>query len=368
MTVRVQPTPSVEYHVHVGSGLRSTLAEDLARAPLGDRHALITDTNVAPTHGTALVAALRDAGLRVDLLTFPAGEEHKSAATVVSLAERLMELGVGRDGAVLALGGGVVGDLAGFVAATYHRGIPYLQLPTTVLAMVDASVGGKTACDLPGGKNLLGAFHQPSGVYADLESLATLPDAELRRGFAEVIKYGLIQDPDLMAFLESSAPLLLRRDPSALQRAVVDSVRIKAAIVSSDARERGVRTILNFGHTVAHALEAVTGYRLSHGEAVAIGMVVEAEISRGAGRLPGACVDRIRRLLASFDLPVAVPGAIGHEDLLDACRRDKKVRGGVVHCVGLEEIGAVSRDRGSWTWAVEPEELRAALSRCSNDE
>jgi 3-dehydroquinate synthase len=310
----------------------------------------------------ALTAHLRDAGLSADLLAFPPGEASKNRNTRAVLEDRLVDLGLGRDGALLALGGGVVGDLVGFIAATYHRGIPYLQIPTTLLAMVDASIGGKTGHDLPGGKNLVGAFHQPSGVWSDLGTLGTLPDEELFCGFAEIVKGGAVADRGLLERLEEDAAALRRRERSPLQGAVVAAVRLKATLVSEDPQEHGRRVLLNFGHTVAHAIEAVSGFRISHGRAVAMGIAVEAELSVRRAGLPVEERDRLRELLGRFDLSTSVPAQIDAADLWEACGRDKKSRKGTVRCVLLRRLGEPAGSRADWLAEVGREELLDALA------
>ena len=263
---------------------------------------------------------------------------------------------------MLALGGGVVGDLAGFIAATYHRGIPYLQVPTTLLAMVDASIGGKTGHDLPGGKNLVGAFHQPSGVWSDLSTLETLPDEELFSGLAEIVKGGAVADRGLLERLEEDAAALRRRERPALQGAVVAAVRLKVALVSEDPREHGRRVLLNFGHTVAHAIEAVSGFRISHGRAVAMGIAVESEISVRRAGLPAEERDRVVELLRRFDLATSVPGQIDAADLWEACGRDKKSREGSVRCVLLRRLGEPAGSGDDWTARLERQDLLDAVA------
>jgi 3-dehydroquinate synthase len=231
--------------------------------------------------------------------------------------------------------------------------------------MVDSSIGGKTGHDLPGGKNLVGAFHQPAGVYVDLSFLETLPEVALRDGFAEVIKHAVIADGELAAALEGRAAKLLRREGEALLEAVTDSLRIKAEVVSSDPLEAGRRAVLNFGHTVGHAVESVSGYRLSHGHAVARGMVVECVISERRGLLPAGAAGRIRRLLEAFSLPVTLPRSLPPESLWEACRRDKKARKGEVRCVLLRDVGTVARSGEGWTFAVDRTEMIAAMEACA---
>jgi 3-dehydroquinate synthase len=361
--VMLEPPASGNHVIHVGYGLAEAFARDLCRQPVGERYALVTDDTVAGLHGDRLCTSLRRQGLTVDLLTFPAGEAHKTRDTVSDLLDRLVALPMGRDGALLALGGGVVGDLAGFAAAIYQRGIPFVQLPTTLLAMVDASIGGKTGHDLPGGKNLVGAFHQPAAVYADLALLDTLPRQERRNGFAEVVKHAAIADARLLSELESTAPQLLDLEPPQLERVVLSSMRIKVEVIGEDAREAGRRAILNFGHTVAHAVEHASNYGIPHGEAVAIGMVAEAVLSAQRGLLDPQVVDRLARLLQSFELPVRVPAGLEPEDLWDACTRDKKVRKGAVHCVLLQDVGVVARPEEGWAFAVHKQEMLQALGQ-----
>jgi 3-dehydroquinate synthase len=262
------------------------------------------------------------------LIRFPAGETHKTRRTKQELEDRLAEIGAGRDAALVAVGGGVTGDLAGFVAATWHRGIPVVQVPTTLLAMADAALGGKTAVNLPQAKNLVGSFHQPWGVYADISVLRTLEDADFTDGFAEIVKTAAIADLDLFRWLESSVGPLVRRRPRALEHAVAECMRIKARIVARDERESGRRAALNFGHTLGHALETASGYRLRHGPAVAIGLCLEARLAEKETGFPPAHTERLRALLSAFGLPTRPPPRIVLTRIVDAIRRDKKARAG----------------------------------------
>ncbi len=273
-------------------------------------------------------------------MTLPDGEQHKTLVTAGRVFDVLIANRLGRDAIVVALGGGVIGDLAGFVAACYQRGVDLVQVPTTLLAHVDSSVGGKTAVNHPGGKNLIGAFHQPIAVISDTELLATLPDRELRSGIAEIIKYGLIRDAGFFAWLERNVDALLAREPAALQHAIYRSCEIKAEVVGRDERELGERAILNLGHTFGHAIEAATGYvEWLHGEAVATGMLIAADMSLRLGRLTDADVERVRRLLARAGLPVQAP-RIGVDGARGYMQIDKKVRAGRVRLVLLQRIGA----------------------------
>jgi 3-dehydroquinate synthase len=347
----------------VGDRLDRFVAEELSRQRLGYRYALITDPRVAARHAAPLEAALRDAGLEVERLVFAGGERGKTRAAKADLEDRLFEAGFGRDAAIVALGGGVVGDVAGFVAATYHRGIPWVALPTTLLAMVDASIGGKTAVDLPAGKNLIGAFHPPAAVYADLAALDSLPDERLREGFAEVLKHALVADAGLATFLDDHASDLLGRRPGPLRHAVEVSIRVKAAIVAEDPREAQRRAVLNFGHTVAHALESATAYGMSHGDAVGIGLVVEADLSATRGLLQASEVATIRRLVGRFGLPTRVPPGLEVDGLVERCEHDKKARRGAPRVALLRRIGAAAGSAAGWTFAVTREELRDAFRR-----
>ena len=327
----------------MGSGLFTRLAADLAAEPAADRYVIITDRKVGGLYGERLQRSLARAGLRVDRLAFPAGERSKTRETKQRIEDRLAALGAGRDCAILALGGGVTGDLAGFVAASWHRGVPLIQVPTTLLAMVDASIGGKTAVNLPRGKNLVGAMHQPLAVYADVSTLKTLPDAVYRDGIAELVKAGVIADAGLFRWIESHVRELLARRRETVVEAVARAVHIKGRVVCSDERELGRRAILNFGHTIGHALESVSGYSLSHGKAVAIGMTVEARLAVDHGGLSAAAALRIAALLESFGLPVKVPAGLAPMRVLNATFFDKKSRSGRVRYALPVALGRMAR-------------------------
>jgi 3-dehydroquinate synthase len=288
----------------------------------------------------------------------PAGEATKSLENASSLFGRLVAMKADRHTCVVAVGGGVVGDLAGFVAATYARGLPLLMVPTSLLAMVDSSVGGKVAVNHPGAKNIIGAFHQPSGVWIETDALASLPDRELRCGLAEVVKHGVILDGGFFAYLEATAGAIQERDPAAIRHIIVRSCELKAEVVSRDEREEtGVRAVLNFGHTVGHAIEAVVGYggAFEHGEAVAVGMVAEARLAERLGWIDSKPVDRLVALLRRFGLPVDAPG-LDVDALIHAMGSDKKNRGGQIRFVLPRSIGEVEL-----TAASEPD-IRAALA------
>jgi len=351
------------YDIRIGRGLLVELPALLRAVAPAARYAVISDSHVAKLYGEALVARCRAAALHADLLTFPAGEWNKTRETWAGLSDRMLAAGIGRDGAVVALGGGVVGDVAGFVAATYLRGIPCIQVPTTLLAMIDSSIGGKTGVDVPQGKNLLGAFHQPRLVVADLEALGTLPSPQLSAGMAEAIKHGVIADADYLTMLEREHAAVTARDAATLERVVARSVEIKASIVSADEREAGRRAVLNFGHTIGHAIEATSGYSVLHGEAVAIGMVLEARLAERVGVAERGTAARIAQLLERYGLPLEPPESGRVEDMLAAMQRDKKARDGAVRFAFPRRVGEMYGDaKRGWTIAVNEEVLREVLS------
>jgi 3-dehydroquinate synthase len=340
-TIQVE-IPGRAYPIVIGRGVLGEMGAWMGRLGLGRRVAVISNPVVAERYGDAVRASLREAGRSAELLTVPAGEQSKTLDEAGRLYLELARLRVDRGAVVVALGGGVVGDLAGFVAATYLRGIAYVQAPTTLLAQVDASVGGKTAVDLPCGKNLVGAFHQPSLVVADVDTLATLPARELRTGLAEVIKYGVIADAALFETLEREAEAILTGDPERLIELVKRSCEIKADVVTQDERESGPRAILNFGHTIGHAVEAESGYSaLLHGEAISIGMVAAAEIAARQVALPRSDVERLRRLLERYGLPVQVPPELNRDAILATMLLDKKTLDGRLKFVLPTRIGEV---------------------------
>ncbi len=311
-----------------------------------DCWAVIADKTVAEIYAPALLRELEKRTKRVELFEFPPGEHSKTRETKHNIEDRMLGARMGRDSAVVALGGGVAGDLAGFVAATYCRGVPYVQIPTTLVACVDSAVGGKTGVDTPAGKNLIGAFHQPVAVYADIESLSTLKSAEIVQGLAEVIKYGVIKDRELFEFLEKNMDKLLSRDTDSILRIVERSCSIKAEVVEKDEREKNLRKILNFGHTVGHAVEKLSDYSLPHGDAVAIGMVAEARVSRNMGLLPEDETLRIEKIVKAAGLPPEIPAEMGKRKLLEAMRLDKKTRGGRVEMSLPRRIGEMAVIKG----------------------
>ena len=354
------PLGPESYDITIGAGTLATLADVLTRRCPAARYAIIADTTVAGLYGDAVRAAAGAAG-PCDLFSFPAGEWNKSREQWAALSDAMAHTGIGRDGAVIALGGGVSGDLAGFVAATYRRGIPFVQVPTSLLAMVDSSIGGKTGVDTTHGKNLVGAFHQPRAVIADVTMLRTLPSPHIQAGLAEAIKHGAIADRGHFDRIGELREALVARDPEALDEIVARSVAIKADVVADDAKESGHRAVLNFGHTVGHAVETVSGYGLLHGEAVAIGMAVEAALGTAMGITSVGTVDRLRRALEALNLPTD-PGDASPDAILEAMAHDKKSRGGTVKFAFLKEIGQVARSEGGeYTFSAPENLIRAAL-------
>ena len=364
MTIRV---PLVEkrdasYDILIEAGLVRQLDTILREYCPAAAYAVISDSHVGKLFGEDMVKRLSALGSRAELLTFPAGEWNKTRETWASLSDRMLAAQFGRDSAVIALGGGVVNDVAGFVAATYLRGVPLVQVPTSLLAMIDSSIGGKTGVDVPAGKNLLGAFHQPRVVAADPDLLGSLSSVQLAAGLAEAVKHGVIADAAYFAFLEAEYAAIFAKHAPALERLVRRSVEIKAAVVAQDEREQGRRAILNFGHTVGHAIEATSKYEVLHGEAVAIGMVYEGRLAESLGIAAAGTARRITSVLERLHLPTERPDGSQVDDLLTAMRADKKVRAGQIRLALPSAIGtAHGSDGEGWTVAVGEEALRQVL-------
>jgi 3-dehydroquinate synthase len=331
------------YVIKVGGGLLPRLGAECAALKLGQRCAVITDSNAGKKFARAALKSLAASGFEPVLVTVPAGEKSKRIAVVEQCYDELAAHRLERKSFIVALGGGVVGDLAGFVAATYLRGIPFVQVPTTLLAQVDSSVGGKTGVNLKAGKNLVGAFYQPRLVLCDLDTLKTLPKREYVSGLAEVIKYGIIYDAVLFAQLEHNLPKLLQRDAATLAAVVARCCEIKAEVVGEDETEGGLRAILNFGHTIGHAIENSSGYgKFLHGEAISIGQVAAAKLSHKILGLPSGDVARIEKLFIHAGLPVKFKANAGQrKKLFTAMQLDKKVCGGEVKFVLADKLGRV---------------------------
>jgi 3-dehydroquinate synthase len=366
--ITVAPSNAADdvYDVVVGSGVLETLPELLREAVAAPRFALICDSNVAPLWGGSVRNSVNASGARVDLLVFDAGEASKNRETWAVLSDALLERGVGRDACVLALGGGVCCDLAGFVAATFMRGIACIQIPTSLLAMIDASIGGKTGINVPQGKNLIGAFLSPRMVIVDPAVLETLPDEELRAGLSEAVKHGAISDESYFDWIAENAEQILKRDAAALERLVVRSIEIKTAVVAADPRESGMRATLNFGHTLGHGIEKVLGYRMAHGHAVAIGMALEAALGEALGITSSGTAARIRTVLETLGLPHDLPPEVDPAALIAATSTDKKSRASRVRYALLERPGTIARtSTGSWTHEVTPESVLHLLPHAS---
>ncbi len=342
------------YPIHIGPGLLDQ--PRLLTPHIGGRQVLVvSNETVAPLYAGRLLESL--SGFEARLLVLPDGEQYKTLEVMERIITELLQLHFDRSCTLVALGGGVIGDITGFAAAVYQRGVAYIQVPTTLLAQVDSSVGGKTAVNHPLGKNMIGAFHQPRCVLADTDTLATLEDRQLRAGLAEVIKYGLIRDAAFFDWLEGASRALLAREPGALATAIERSCRNKAEVVAADEREAGERALLNLGHTFGHAIETGVGYGVwLHGEAVAAGMVMAADLSRRLGSLDTTRVERIRALIGACGLPVAPPPGLSPERMLELMAVDKKAQAGKVRLVLLEEIG-----RAVVTADYEPALLRETL-------
>ena len=330
------------YDIAIGAGNVDQAGAFVAARCKLTRAVVITDARVETPHATNVAQSLAGTGAEVDLLVVEEGETSKSVAVAESLWQKLLDLQADRKTVVVAVGGGVIGDLAGFVAATFARGLSFFQVPTTLLAQVDSSVGGKTGVNLPGAKNMVGAIWQPKGVFIDVQTLKTQRDRDYRSGLAEVVKYGVILDADFFTLLEKEAPALLGRRHRTLETVVARCCELKAHIVERDEREEsGLRAVLNYGHTFAHALEAVAGYgELLHGEAVAIGMMCAARLAERLGRVDEAFVARQKTLLLALGLPVVVP-PLDHDDLIQPMAHDKKVEHGKLRFVLPTRLGHV---------------------------
>jgi 3-dehydroquinate synthase len=330
------------YPIIIKEGLLDEIGTELRKHPVAKRYGVIADEYVASLFGETILESLGTENIANELITFPRGEESKKLDTVGKLASSLAQKGFDRKDGLIALGGGVTGDITGFLAATYMRGIPFVQVPTTLLAQVDSSVGGKTGVDIPEGKNLVGAFYQPRCVYIDSRVLSVLPENELLNGLAEVIKYGVIYDRTFFEFLETRRQDILALELPVLEEMIATCCAIKAEVVEKDERESDLRRILNYGHTIGHAIEAVSGYSLAHGSAVAIGMVAAAELGVLKGILGADEKVRIEKLVSDFGLPVEIPGELDRKEIINYLKTDKKTVGGRMFFVLPTTIGKVT--------------------------
>ncbi len=329
------------YPIRIKSGLLTEIGADLEAKQFAAKYGVISDDHVAGLYGEKLMESLAAVGIEAELITFPRGEESKNLTTMANLASELAIRGFDRGDGLIALGGGVTGDITGFLASMYMRGIPFVQIPTTLLAQVDSSVGGKTGVDLPEGKNLVGAFYQPRAVYIDTDVLQTLPVVELRGGLGEVIKYGVIHDLDFFDFLEVNREAVFALDQEIITRLIARCCEIKAWVVEQDEREGGLRRILNFGHTIGHAVEAASNFSIIHGLAVGIGMCAAADLAVKTGCLTPDKADEIRSLIENFGLPVTIPAELDRTAIKKFLLSDKKTIGGRVFYVLPETIGKV---------------------------
>lgn len=328
------------YDIIIGAGLIGNLAIELKQKPVANAYAIITDSNVKRLYGETLLKNFQAKNLHAHLISFPAGEKSKSRDTKEKVENEMLNLGFGRDSCIIALGGGVVGDLAGFVAATYMRGIPCIQVPTTLLAMVDSSIGGKVAVDTMHAKNAIGAFHQPKKVIIDMNFLKTLPKKELANGLAEMIKHALISDRDFFHFLEKNIDKILNCDLETLEQAVKRSCEIKIHIVEEDEKEKGLRKLLNYGHTIGHAIESALKYKISHGQAISIGMSYAAKLSAKNGFLDEGSVIRQNNLLEYIGLPHKLSHRkLKPREILEHIQYDKKIINKKLNFVLLNSIG-----------------------------
>ncbi len=329
------------YPIIIEDGLIARIGTDLAERKFGTKYGVIADDHVASLYGSTLMKSIKDAGLTAQLFTFPQGEESKNLQIFGSLHRELAQAGFDRSDVLVGLGGGVTGDMTGFVAASYMRGVPFIQVPTTLLAQVDSSVGGKTGVDIPEGKNLVGAFYQPKVVYIDTAVLTTLPMKEYCGGLAEVIKYGVIRDKEFFLFLEENIDQVLGLDRQTIQNMIHTCCRIKADVVAEDEKESNIRRILNYGHTIGHGIEAASDYSVIHGEAVAMGMVAALRLAVGSGLCERREAGRVATLIHNYGLPTEIPNNLDRDRIKGYLLSDKKTIGNRVFFVLPTEIGKV---------------------------
>ena len=371
-TMRVSLKREIDdsYDLVFGINLFPQIAQDLKKSPIGSKYAIITDSNVRPLYAESLEDALRTEGIPAHTFSFEAGEQHKTIDSCMKMMGEMSRMKYGRDSAILALGGGVVGDVAGFMAAIFNRGVPYIQIPTTVLAQADSSIGGKTAVDTDYGKNLVGVFKQPVRVYIDVETLRTLTDREYRSGLAETVKHGIIRDEAFFRYLQENSGLILEQSADSSLYIARNNCRIKGDVFEVDPDEKGLRKILNYGHTTGHAIEKLsvdsfesgknTNYLL-HGEAVAIGMMVAGRIAIALGYFSQSDLRQQEQSLKIFGLPVVVPNEMPNESIIEITSRDKKVRDGKAQYVLPVSIGKMNEFNGAYATYVTNDIVMEAL-------
>ncbi len=351
----------VEYPIYIGESLlQSRLLKDYCGS-LGHRFAIIADTHTESLFGKKLKQVMEAQGFEAHLFAFPPGEQYKTRETKQSLEDQMLASGLGRDTCLIALGGGIVIDVAGFVASTYCRGIPFVLVPTTLLGMVDASIGGKTGVNVPQGKNLIGTIAQPSAIFMDLTLLKSLPENELKNGLVECLKHGLILDSDYYNFLESHTEAILKGDISLLEKVIADSCRIKKEVVEEDEQERGKRRLLNFGHTIGHAIETLTHHTIPHGLAVAIGIVAESYLSMKLKQLSPQSFERIVKVFKKFGIKTTLDIPLKPEDFFQVLKLDKKSVNNRPRFVMIQEIGNCLECDGEYCQSVDSEILRSTL-------
>ena len=337
--VNLDRRSNLSYDIFIENDILDRIGLLIAKKNVARRYIVISDSNVSSIYGEKFLEILRGVNLPADLIEFPAGEASKNIDTVSSIVRKLIEMGADRSSALVALGGGVTGDVTGFVASIYMRSIPYIQVPTSLLAQVDSSIGGKTGIDLPEGKNLLGTFFQPKMVFTDLKFLETLPDDEFNNGLAEIIKCGVIDDVELFHLLEREGEAIKNRNPDILETIVERTCRIKGGIVEIDEKDAGIRRILNFGHTLGHAIETASGYTISHGNAVSVGMIATARISEKLNYLSTGERNMIEKLIENTGLLNKIPESIETADIISGMKTDKKKKGDSIHFVLLKKLG-----------------------------
>lgn len=373
-SMRISLTRQIDdsYDIVFGKFLFPKVASDLKKSPLGEKYAIITDSNVGPLYAGNLEHRLRDQGLKADIFSFQAGEPNKNLKTFGEITDQMGAVKYGRDSAIIALGGGVVGDMAGLIASNYCRNIPYVQIPTTTLSQADASVGGKTAIDTPNGKNLIGQFYQPKAVYIDTATLSTLPQREYISGLAEIVKSAVIRNEEFFEYLSDNSDLITRKNPFCMLDMAINSCHIKGKVVEIDPNEKGLRRILNYGHTAGHAIEKLSVDRyengasdsyLLHGEAVAIGMMVAGRIANTLGYFSQMDLQKQERLLKAFKLSTTIPPEISNEAIIEVTSLDKKAKNGQARWVLPNKIGEMCEFNGVYADYVDNKIVEEALNQ-----
>lgn len=359
--VNLKKNSDESYNIYIGNGISDFITENIHDLNLAYSYAVVTDSNVEKLYAEKFIGELKKIIKNVHLISFPAGESSKSKEMKSHIEDLMFELKLGRDSAVIALGGGVVGDLAGFVASTYMRGLPYIQIPTTLVACVDSSIGGKTGIDTKYGKNLIGAFHQPRAVFIDTTTLKTLKRKEVSEGLAEVIKYGVIRDGEFFQYLHKNIKDSYTFKEEVLNHIIKTGCIIKADVVEKDEKESNLRKILNFGHTVGHAIEQLSEYKISHGEAISIGMVIESEIALSVTGWDKQDHNDLKKLINKTDLPLELPDNMESENIIEIMKKDKKVRKGTIEMSLPDSIGKMYNDSGQYGIKVEEDLIHSVL-------